>query len=78
MANGCKKLEKMGELLKIDVNIIKILKHPIRIIETNFPVIMDDCRLEIFTGFRVHHNENLPTKGGIRFSPDVTKKKLWL
>jgi len=71
-----KQLEKMGEILKIDKNIIKILKHPIRIIETNFPVIMDDGRLEIFTGFRVHHNENLPTKGGIRFSPDVTKEEV--
>lgn len=71
-----KQLEKMGEILKIDENIIKILKHPIRIIETNFPVIMDDGRLEIFTGFRVHHNENLPTKGGIRFSPEVTKEEV--
>ncbi len=71
-----KQLEKVGEVLDIDENIMKILKHPIRIVETNFPVVMDDGRVEIFTGFRVHHNENLPNKGGIRFSPHVTREEV--
>ena len=33
---------------------------------------MDDGRIEVFTGYRVHHNEARgPTKGGIRFAPNV-------
>ncbi len=71
-----KQLDKVGEILKIDENILKLLKHPIRIVESNFPVVMDDGRVEIFTGFRVHHTENLPNKGGIRFSPNVTKEEV--
>jgi len=71
-----KQLEKVGAILDIDKNILKMLKHPIRIVESNFPVVMDDGRVEMFTGFRVHHNENLPNKGGIRFSPHVTREEV--
>jgi glutamate dehydrogenase/leucine dehydrogenase len=71
-----KQLEKVGKVLEIDENILIRLKHPVRIIETNFPVVMDNGKVEMFTGFRVHHSENFPTKGGIRFSPDVSKEEV--
>ncbi|MHA1200176.1 MAG: Glu/Leu/Phe/Val family dehydrogenase [Candidatus Heimdallarchaeaceae archaeon] len=71
-----KQLDKVGKILDIDENILKRLRHPVRTIETNFPVVMDDGSVEIFTGFRVHHAENLPNKGGIRYSPDVTKEEV--
>jgi len=36
------------------------------------PVRMDDGRIEVFTGWRVHHDTTRgPAKGGIRFHPDV-------
>jgi len=39
----------------------------------SMPVIMDDGRLEIFEGFRVHHSTlRGPAKGGLRYSPLVT------
>jgi glutamate dehydrogenase (NAD(P)+) len=39
----------------------------------NFPVEMDDGHIQIFTGFRVHHNTTKgPTKGGIRYHPQVS------
>jgi glutamate dehydrogenase (NAD(P)+) len=37
-----------------------------------FPVKMDDGRIEIFTGYRVQHNNVLgPFKGGVRFHPSI-------
>jgi glutamate dehydrogenase/leucine dehydrogenase len=34
---------------------------------------MDDDSVEVFTGYRVHHNTSRgPAKGGIRYHPDVT------
>jgi glutamate dehydrogenase (NAD(P)+) len=34
---------------------------------------MDDGTVEMFTGYRIHHNgARGPTKGGIRYHPDVT------
>jgi glutamate dehydrogenase (NAD(P)+) len=43
-----------------------------RELTVHFPVRMDDGRVEIFTGFRVVHNDGRgPSKGGIRYHPDV-------
>src|SRR5690606_9117828 len=46
---------------------------PARIHITSVPVIMDNVRIKVFEGIRVIHNEILgPSKGGIRYAPDVT------
>jgi glutamate dehydrogenase (NAD(P)+) len=51
----------------------KFLATPQRELIVGFPVKMDDGRVEVFTGYRVHHNRVLgPTKGGIRYHPGVT------
>ncbi len=42
-------------------------------IVVHFPVLMDDGRLRILTGYRIQHNNALgPYKGGLRFHPHVT------
>src|SRR3989440_12650802 len=39
----------------------------------NFPVVLDDGRIDLFTGYRVQHSiARGPAKGGIRFAPDVS------
>lgn len=51
----------------------KILKKPQRILTVNFSVQMDDGSTEVFEGYRCQHNNALgPTKGGIRFHPNVS------
>ncbi len=43
-----------------------------RELTVHFPVKMDDGRVEVFTGFRVVHNDGRgPSKGGIRYHPNV-------
>jgi glutamate dehydrogenase len=43
-----------------------------RTFEVAVPFIRDDGTLQVFTGYRVQHNDALgPTKGGLRFHPDV-------
>ena len=50
-----------------------MLRTPRRILEVAVPVRMDDGRVEVFTGWRVHHDTTRgPAKGGIRFHPDLT------
>jgi glutamate dehydrogenase (NAD(P)+) len=57
----------------IPPGIIEFLRYPKRELTVNFPVKMDDGSLRMFIGYRVHYNNVLgPTKGGIRFHPDVT------
>ncbi|HLF25298.1 MAG TPA: Glu/Leu/Phe/Val dehydrogenase [Anaerolineae bacterium] len=60
-------------LVGIPAHIIEYLRYPKRELTVNFPVKLDEGGLRVFTGFRVHHNNVLgPTKGGIRYHPDVT------
>ena len=63
---------KACDLMKLALDIRKILSQTTNEIIVNFPVKMDDGRIEMFTGYRVQHNNALgPYKGGLRFHPAV-------
>ncbi|MFQ6134360.1 MAG: Glu/Leu/Phe/Val dehydrogenase, partial [Nitrososphaerales archaeon] len=66
-------LEVVGEKLKLNEDMVEILKNPRRIVTISIPVRMDSGRVKVFTGYRVQHNfARGPYKGGIRYHPDVT------
>ncbi|KYP80477.1 glutamate dehydrogenase [Ferroacidibacillus organovorans] len=55
----------------------ELLKEPMRVLTVRFPVRMDDGQVKVFTGYRAQHNDSVgPTKGGIRFHPDVTEDEV--
>lgn len=57
--------------LRIEEKDIKLLREPKRILLVNFPV-KTLKGIEIINGYRVQYNDALgPTKGGIRFHPEV-------
>ncbi|WP_188453839.1 Glu/Leu/Phe/Val family dehydrogenase [Virgibacillus oceani] len=57
--------------------VFELLKEPIRMMTVRIPVRMDDGSIKIFTGYRAQHNDAVgPTKGGVRFHPDVTEKEV--
>jgi glutamate dehydrogenase (NAD(P)+) len=59
--------------LSMDENLIEYMRWPRREFTVNFPVRRDDGRIEMFTGYRVHHSTVMgPSKGGIRYSMNVT------
>jgi glutamate dehydrogenase (NAD(P)+) len=59
--------------LNLDEGIWKVLRYPTRELIVHIPVAMDNGHLEVFTGFRVQHSiARGPSKGGIRYAPDVT------
>ena len=65
-------LDRAAERLKLPQTIHERLRHPRRALVVSVPTPMDDGRTEVFLGYRVHHNTVLgPTKGGIRYHPDV-------
>ena len=62
-----------AQKLNLDEGLWKVLRYPTREIILHIPVQMDDGSLEVFTGFRVQHSiARGPSKGGIRYAPDVT------
>ena len=70
---ACRQFDKAAQHLKLAQGICNFLRVPQRELTANFPVEMDDGSVQIFTGYRVHHNTALgPTKGGIRYHPGVT------
>lgn len=63
---------KAADLIKLDPDVRKILQATMNEVTINFPVKMDDGRIEMFTGYRVQHNNALgPFKGGLRYHPAV-------
>lgn len=66
-------LARVADVMDLSDDIREYLIMPRRELIVHFPVVMDDGNIRMFTGFRVHHNTALgPTKGGIRYHPDVT------
>ncbi|MBD2869627.1 Glu/Leu/Phe/Val family dehydrogenase [Paenibacillus arenilitoris] len=63
--------------LGYDQTIIDFLKEPMRLLCVRIPVRMDDGTTKVFTGYRSQHNDAVgPTKGGVRFHPDVTENEV--
>src|SRR6187401_1085169 len=66
-------LRRVGEIFALDPNLIRVLSQCKKGVEVSIPVSMDDGSVEVFQGFRVTHNiARGPSKGGIRYHPDVT------
>jgi glutamate dehydrogenase (NAD(P)+) len=67
------RFDEAAELLKLDDGMRKVLRQPSMELTVNIPVVLDDGRIEVFTGYRVQHSiARGPAKGGIRFAPDVS------
>ena len=63
--------------LNLDPAVYEILKQPLKVLEVSIPVKMDDGTLRVFTGYRSIHNDAVgPTKGGIRFHPEVNRDEV--
>src|SRR6188508_3169661 len=58
---------------EVDPGIAERLRHPERSIIVSCPIKLDDGSRVIYPGYRVLHSSVLgPTKGGVRYDPEVT------
>ena len=58
--------------LNVDANVASRLRRPDRALIVSVPIRMDDGKVQVFTGYRVQHNDVLgPFKGGVRYHPEV-------
>lgn len=73
----CKSCKAQLKKLTSNKKNIDFLKYPKRSLTVTFPVKMDSGEVRVFTGYRVQYNDALgPTKGGIRFHPDVNLEEI--
>ncbi len=65
-------LDEAARLMDLDPGVHATLRVPKRVLTVGIPTRMDDGSVEVFTGYRVHHNTSRgPSKGGLRYHPDV-------
>lgn len=70
-------VDKAANLMGLDNDIRKILSRPTNEIVVHFPVKLNSGRIEMFTGYRIQHNNALgPYKGGLRFHPAVNRDEV--
>ena len=65
-------LDEVAGRLNLEPQIYQHLRHPRRSLIVSVPIRTDAGDLDVFTGYRVQHSTTLgPSKGGIRYHPDV-------
>ncbi len=70
---ACQQFDLVGDLLQIPADERDRIKYPKRSLIVALPIQRDDGSTHVFTGYRVQHYLTLgPTKGGLRYHPDVT------
>jgi glutamate dehydrogenase (NAD(P)+) len=73
LESALRQLDDAAKVMGLDAGVHEVLSHPRRALEVAIPVKMDDGTIQVFTGYRVHHNTSRgPSKGGIRYHPSVT------
>ncbi len=66
-------LRSVADLFDVDERVLGRLGSCKKAVIVSVPVTMDDGSVEVFEGYRVTHNvARGPSKGGIRYHPDVT------
>lgn len=71
--NALIQFDKAVSHLNLKRGVVDMLRYPKRELSVTFPVEMDNGEIGIYRGYRVHHSVvRGPTKGGIRYSAQVT------
>jgi glutamate dehydrogenase (NAD(P)+) len=66
-------LRKVADAFDIEPNLVNLLQECKKAVSVAVPIGMDDGTVKVFQGYRVTHNiARGPSKGGIRYHPDVT------
>jgi len=69
---ACQQFDLVADYLQIPADDRDRLKYPKRSISVAIPIHRDDGSTQVFTGYRVQHHLSLgPTKGGVRYHPEV-------
>ena len=65
-------LDAAAARLHLDPGMHRVLRVPKRELAVNFPVTHSDGHVEVYSGYRVHHNVNRgPATGGVRYVPNL-------
>ncbi len=70
--DALRRLDDVADLIEVDPEVLERLRYPKSVMQVAIPIRRDDGSLRVFEGYRVRYDDTRgPTKGGIRFHPDV-------
>lgn len=70
-------LQTSAQRLGLEPDLLAILSRPLRETRVELPVRMDDGKQQVFSAFRVQHNDvRGPHLGGVRFHPTVNVEQI--
>jgi len=70
-------LHKVADAFGIDDRLVNVLQECKKAVEVSIPTSLDDGSVVAYTGYRVTHNVSRgPSKGGIRYHPNVTRDEV--
>jgi len=70
-------LYKAAKEIGLDPNLLAIIEKPMRLLKVSIPIKLDNGNIKTFTGFRCQYNNAKgPTKGGVRYHPDVSEDEV--
>ena len=76
LAGAIHQLDSAAKAIGLDPGMHRLLRTNERSLIVSVPLVMDDGRLEVFTGYRQHSTGRGPGKGGIRFHPSVSLEEV--
>lgn len=72
-----KQLYKAAKEIDLNPNLLRVLEKPMRLLKVSIPIKMDSGNTRVFTGFRCQYNNAKgPTKGGVRYHPNVSEDEV--
>lgn len=70
-------LDKAAEVLGYEKKDYEFVRYPERELTVSIPIVMDNGDIQVFSGYRVHHNTARgAVKGGIRFHPESDENEV--
>jgi glutamate dehydrogenase (NAD(P)+) len=72
-----RQLQRVADVFGIDDRLVHVLRECKKAVEVSIPTSLDDGSVRAFKGWRIQHNiARGPSKGGIRYHPDVTQDEV--
>lgn len=72
-----RKIVTVGEQANISPQVGELLSRPLKKVHVQVPLVLDDGRVAFYEGYRIIHSNLLgPSKGGLRFHPDLEEEEV--
>ncbi len=71
------RLDVAGKLMNLSDDVAQVLRNPLKQVKVSLAIMMDSGKVKVFEAYRIVHSTAIgPSKGGIRYSMDVSQDEV--